>query len=363
VIRDVDFEPSRPLRVAVAMSGGMDSTAAAWLLKQGGHEVTGLHMRLHSGGEASWARVQDIAEEIGVPVSLVDLTLDFQAEVVAPFVRAYAEGRTPSPCPMCNRFIKMTRLWETAHALGCERLATGHYARIARTADGVALLKGVDRRKDQSYFLSMLTRDMLGRVVFPLGESTKAAVRQMLQNEGISVWTTDESQELCFVPANDYRSFLIENGVEPRPGPIVDLTGRVLGRHRGIVGYTVGQRRGLGVSADRPLYVVRIDAPTDTVVVGPGEATLVSRTRVTAMNWLVPEVPAHLSRFQVKVRSTSGPVWCTLTGVCGSEVELLYDTPVSGVAPGQAAVLYGHERVIGGGWIAGTESAESCFDG
>ncbi|MCA1961862.1 MAG: tRNA 2-thiouridine(34) synthase MnmA [Desulfomonile sp.] len=356
--RHLYFDVPRRLRIGVAMSGGIDSTAAAWLLKQNGNDVIGLHMRLHAEGGASWERVQQVAAEIGVRVTLVDLRKEFRTEVVAPFVLAYAEGRTPSPCPMCNRFIKMTRLWDVAHGLGCERLATGHYARIARPADGPALLRGVDKRKDQSYFLSMLTRDMLERVMFPLGESTKATIRQMLQDEGISASTTGESQELCFVPANDYRAFLMANGIEPRPGPIVDVSGHRLGQHRGIVGYTVGQRRGLGVSAGRPLYVVRIDPSTDTLVVGPREATLVSRTRVTEMNWLTASIPPSFTRFQVKVRSTSRPVWCTLTEVDGWKVELLYDEPVSGVAPGQAAVLYAGERVIGGGWIVESDGAD-----
>lgn len=331
----------------------MDSTSAAWLLKKDGHEVIGLHMGLHPGAAASWERVQQIAAEIGVRAIHVDLTREFQAEVIRPFVRAYAEGRTPSPCPLCNRFIKMTQLRQIAAALGCARLATGHYARVRPVKDGLALFRGVDRRKDQSYFLSMLTQDMLTQVVFPLGELTKASVRQLLQSEGISVWEADESQELCFVPGNNYRAFLIDWGLTPRPGPIVDMEGRVLGQHRGIVGYTVGQRRGLGVSSGRPLYVLRIDPATDTVVVGPREATFVTRTRLHAMNWLVPEVPPAGSRYRVQVRSTSKPVWCTLTAISPVDVRIAYDEPLSGVAPGQAAVLYADDQVIGGGWIVG----------
>lgn len=345
--------PTHRVPIAVAMSGGMDSTAAAWMLKRQGHEVLGLHMRLHAGAEASWKRAQQAAAEIGVLLEEVDLTRDFEAEVVQPFVAAYKQGRTPSPCPLCNRVIKMTRLWQAASAQGCELLATGHYARIVPLADGPALLKGVDKRKDQSYFLSMLTRDMLERVVFPLGDLTKTAVRRSLQTEGISVWASNESQELCFVPGNDYRAFLAEMGITPRPGPIVDMTGRVVGRHRGIVRYTVGQRRGLGVAADRPLYVVRIDPAADTVHVGPREATMVSRTRVRSMNWLLSDVTARGSRYQVKVRSTSKPVWCTLTELSLDEVLLAYDEPQAGVAPGQAAVLYDGDRVVGAGWIVG----------
>lgn len=339
------------MKVAVAMSGGMDSTATALLLKRQGHEVKGLHMSLHSHSDTTWQRAKSGAEQVGVPIERVDLAEDFCELVVRRFVQEYSRGRTPSPCPICNRFIKMTRLLEKAVSLGCEKLATGHYARIEAGPDGPVLLRGVDRRKDQSYFLFMVTPEMLDRIIFPLGGRTKTGVKELLKEEGISLWQSDESQELCFVPDNDYRRFLESKGIESRPGPIMDLQGNILGVHRGIIGFTVGQRRGLGISGRKPLYVVRIDPATDAVFVGVREETYVSSTTITRVHFLVPSLPATGERFKVKVRSTARPVDCVIATFADDTLRLRYDEPQAGVAPGQAAVLYRGERVIGGGWI------------
>jgi len=333
------------------MSGGMDSTATALLLKKEGHDVQGLHMRLHSGSDSSWEHARKAALEIEVHIRAVDFTKDFVDLVVTPFVRDYASGRTPSPCPMCNRFIKMTRLWDVAVSLGCEKIATGHYARTGEAGDGPALLRALDKTKDQSYFLFMLTREMLGRVLFPLGNRNKSAVRDWLKDQGISVWESEESQELCFVPDGDYRGFLKDRGIESRPGQIKDLHGEVLGTHNGITGYTVGQRRGLGICGPEPLYVAGIDPATNTVYVGKKSETYVSSTLIAGVNMLRSPPPLEAERFQVKVRSAAGGVGCAVTGVFQDSLQISYDEPQSGVAPGQAAVLYSGDRVVGGGWI------------
>ncbi len=250
--------------VAVAMSGGIDSTATALVLKKEGFEVVGIHMRLHECSDAARESAHKAAAEIGVPIHAVDFRREFSRLVVKPFVDEYSRGRTPSPCPLCNRCIKMSLLFDHAASLGCEMLATGHYARVIQGEAGPELWKGKDRAKDQSYFLFALSREMLTRTMFPLGDFTKAQVRELLKGEHVSMWESEESQELCFVPDGDYRGFLSKQGVSDLPGNIVDLRGNVLGRHSGISKFTVGQRKGLGVCGPDPSYVVRIDVDTKT---------------------------------------------------------------------------------------------------
>ncbi len=339
------------MRVAVAMSGGMDSTAAALLLKREGHDVSGLHMRLHSQSESTWMAAQRAAEEIGIPIQLVDLSREFSELVVRPFLENYSRGLTPSPCPICNRFIKLGFLLDRARASGCQKIATGHYARVARTSEEPVLLVGKDKSKDQSYFLFMLTKDMLKKVLFPLGDFTKADVREFLKNAGVSVWESGESQELCFIPDGDYRGFLSSHGIEPCAGNIVDVQGNILGKHKGITGYTVGQRRGLGVCGPKPHYVLRIDSSTQTIVVGNKEETYVPGLQMREVNLLVHSGLSVGDRFHAKVRSTARAVPSTVVHVSGDNAELEFDEPQSGIASGQAAVLYSGDRVVGGGWI------------
>jgi len=339
------------MKIAVAMSGGMDSTAAALILSRKGYEVLGVHIRLHSDSDRTWLLAQRAAQEISVPIQLVDLSVAFSNLVINYFVAEYSSGRTPSPCLICNRFIKADLLFEQARELGCERLATGHYARILKTDHGWGLFRGVDAAKDQSYFLSMLKREALSRTVFPLGKLTKAQVKDFLKSEGISIADSDESQEICFIPDRDYRNFLLNSGLKAKPGPIVDSQGRVIGKHQGIIGYTIGQRRGLGICGPEPLYVLRIDPLSHTIVAGTRKEALSGTLKISGFSRLVSSAPAAGDKFHVKIRSTAKAVICAIAAQREDSLELKFDEPQSGVSPGQAACLYSGDRVVGGGWI------------
>jgi len=339
------------MKIAAAMSGGMDSTAAALLLREQGHEVMGLHMHLHEYSRDSWALVQQTARSIGVPVRLLDLSSSFEELVVAPFVREYARGRTPSPCLVCNRRIKMGLLAQYAYEHGCKRIATGHYARITFSDGFPELRRGTDRGKDQSYFLALLSREMLERLVLPLGDFTKSAVRDLVKQRGLAVHEADESQELCFIRNQSYREFLSSRDVVSRPGPIRDTEGREVGRHYGITGFTVGQRRGMGISASQPLYVVAIDAADNAIVVGQKDATYTASISVVEFNLLRQDPIREGEQFSMKVRSTSAPAPCTVASISADGLTVRFRDPQRGVAPGQAAVLYAGDQVIGGGWI------------
>jgi tRNA-specific 2-thiouridylase len=343
------------MKIAIAMSGGMDSTAAALILKRKGHDVLGLHIRLHSGSDRTWLLAQRAAQEVWVPIQLVDLSAEFSDLVINHFVAEYSSGRTPSPCLVCNRFIKADLLFERARALGCERLATGHYARILKTDHGWGLFRGVDTAKDQSYFLSMVKRETLSRTLFPLGEMTKVQVKDFLKSQGISIADSDESQEICFIPDGDYRKFLLNRGLEANPGPIVDSQGKVIGQHQGIIGYTVGQRRGLGICGPEPLYVVRIDPLSHTVVAGTRKEALSRTLKISGFSRLISSAPAAGDKFRVKIRSNAKAVICTIAAQQEDSLKLEFDEPQSGVSPGQAACLYSGDRLIGGGWIESGE--------
>jgi tRNA-uridine 2-sulfurtransferase len=337
------------MRIGVALSGGVDSSAAALLMKENGDEVIGIFMRLHEFSDPSFAL--RTAHELGIEFHEVDLSSQFEDLVIKPFVRLYAEGRTPSPCVVCNRRIKAGLLLEYAQRLECRVLATGHYARIENCDRGPALFKGTDSKKDQSYFLFDLRREQLGRLMFPLGGWTKKQTAAFVRNRGVRAHESEESQELCFVGAGDYRGFLADRGLISAPGNIIDLEGRIRGRHHGIFNYTIGQRKGLGIAAERPLYVLGIHPGTNTLTVGPKSATLSSRVVVRDVNILSKDVTANMHAL-VKIRSTSGPVQCRLTKISARTLEYEFYEPQSAVTPGQAAVFYAGERVILGGWIA-----------
>ena len=347
------------MRVVVAMSGGVDSSAAAALLVEQGHEVLGITLRVWSyegaarcGSCCSPDDIDDaraVASALGIPFYVADAEELFRHRVVQPFVQSYLDGKTPVPCVACNRDVKFDFLLAKARALGA-RLATGHYARIARTAGGFRLLRAADPSKDQSYFLFTLGQEALGQLEFPVGGLTKTEVRAIAQRHRLSTSEKPESMEICFVPDNDYAGF-VERVAGPQPeGRVVDERGEVLARHGGVHRFTVGQRRGLGVASARPLYVQRIDAGQGAVVVGPESGLERSEFTVLQPSW-VQGTPAPDEPVQVRIRHRHAGTGARVVAADRARLTVRTDEPVRAVTPGQAAVFYRGDEVLGGGWI------------
>jgi tRNA-specific 2-thiouridylase len=350
---------SRNKKIAVAMSGGVDSTVAAARLQAEGCEVVGLWMQTVGEGppetSPSFRDACTAARALGIPLTAVDLRAPFQEEVIAYFLRDYLVGKTPNPCALCNPRIKFGLLMERALASGAELFATGHYARVEQEPEEgrFALLRGIDKKKDQSYFLWGLAQEQLSRCCFPNGESTKEEVRQMAQARGLPASGRGESQDICFIPRGDYRSFLTRELKDAcaAEGEIVDTIGRALGRHPGVFGFTIGQRQGIGVPAKRPYYVLRIDPAANQVVVGPKEDLLARGLVARGMRWVsMPPPQAGLKAMgQIRYRHAAAP--CEVTPRTEAEVVVRFDEPQEAITPGQALVLYRDERLLGGGWI------------
>ena len=341
----------KPL-IAVAVSGGVDSLMAAALLKNQGYPVFGIHFL--TGYEPENRDVAAVTDQLGIPLHVVDLADAFRTRVVEYFLQTYMVGKTPNPCLVCNPVVKFGILFEHARLLGADRLATGHYARIVQDAHQQPhLFMGVDRRKDQSYFLAFLTRHQLAWACFPLGEMKKSDVKELAVLEGLHPVTHKESQDACFISSHRYTEFLADQlGVVPSPGEIVDREGRVLGRHTGLHGYTIGQRRGINCPAAEPYYVLRLDTHKNRLVVGPRRDTLSSECRVQGINWIQAE-PSDPMRVHTRVRYRHTAVPSTLTPQPQQQAIVGFDVSQSAITPGQGAVFYIGEEVIGGGWICG----------
>ena len=352
-------------RIALAMSGGVDSSVSAHLLREGGFEVVGLFMCSGLGGEpdlptrvktccapGDLSDARRVAHDLGIPFHAVKLGEAF-AEIIDYFCGEYLRGRTPNPCIRCNRQLKFGRLLEEARKLGCNRIATGHYAGCDQVEGRYRLLRGRDSAKDQSYFLFELSQEQLEAARFPLAELTKKEVRKIAARLDLHVRDKPESQEVCLVPDNDYAGLLSRlHPDEIHPGEMVDTAGNVVGRHKGIAFYTIGQRRGLGVAFGQPRYVVELDARANRVVVGPVEALLKSELVAEQINWvsIAPSESSFEARVQIRYRHPGAPA--RLTVRADGAVHVAFQTPQRAITPGQAAVFYDGNVVLGGGWIA-----------
>lgn len=358
------------ITVVVAMSGGVDSSVAAALLVERGYNCIGIMMRLWSEvgvGEGSTNKccslesVHDarrVADALGIPFYLINVEQPFKEKVVDFFIDGYSRGITPNPCIECNRHIRFNYLLNYARRLGADYLATGHYARLRYADDGkVHLLKGVDEAKDQSYVLSVLGQDELHDVLFPVGEFPKSAVRRMAAERGLPTASKHDSMDLCFIFDNDYRRFLRTWAAEAmRPGPIVDRRGRVYGQHSGLPGYTIGQRKGLGISgATEPLFVLELDYRNNALVVGTAAELGQDRLIAERVNWTLDEPPPAGARVQCKIRYRAKAVDCTIFPIGQDCVEVQFDAPLRDITPGQGAVFYDGDLCLGGGVIACVE--------
>ena len=351
-------------KALIAMSGGVDSSVAAYLMRERGYDCIGVTMKLYSNEDAGVERsrtccslddVEDarsVAHRLGIPYYVFNFSGDFRREVMERFVCAYEAGETPNPCIDCNRHLKFDRLYHRAEELGCDCVVTGHYARIERAGERFLLKKSLIPDKDQSYVLYSLTQKQLAHTCFPLGDMAKEETRRVATEQGFYNADKPDSQDICFVPDGDYASFICRYCGKTYPeGDFVDTTGRVLGRHKGIIHYTLGQRKGLGIAAGEPLYVVKIDAENNRVVLGKNADLFSRELEADGFNWIACDEPSEPLRVKAKIRYRQAEQWATVTVTAPGRVRVVFDEPQRAITRGQAVVLYDGDTVVGGGVI------------